>query len=254
MKLLTLALTLFASATITTAQTPVRNNGKRGLCFNDASLTRRYSLSGQNSRVSWAYNWYFQACPLGQPNCGLNPALDFIPMLYSDSSEFTSQWPRAAESAIANSLPALFSFNEPDACFAGLSACMSVERAVAAYKQYMMPYAGRIALGTPAVTNAGAPYGLTWLKRFMDACDGCRFDFVNIHWYSNKHAGLGYLQDHIAEAKRVTGHRRIMLTEFGLTHDEYPYTQAELRDFLRRSMDCELVTYSYIVGRRMEIC
>jgi hypothetical protein len=39
-------------------------------------------------------------------------------------------------------------------------------------------------LGSPAVTNS-APSdtsGLGWLAKFMDACEGCTVDFINVHW------------------------------------------------------------------------
>ncbi|GAB7358050.1 hypothetical protein MBLNU230_g0213t1 [Neophaeotheca triangularis] len=246
--------TVLLSSALAAAQTPVRNNGKRGLCWNDIDLTQPYSLSGQNSKVSWDYNWYFSECPAWEPNCGThNPALDFVPMLYSDSDEFTSAWPTAVQRALDNGRDMLFSFNEPDACFAGMSACMSIERAVTAYKRYMMPYAGQIRIGTPSVTNAGGEYGLDWLRRFMAACDGCRFDYVNIHWYSNKYAGLNYLQSHINETRALAGGRPIVLSEFGLINEEWPYTQAELQDFLRQSMTWmdsqpDIIRYAYFMN------
>ena len=39
-------------------------------------------------------------------------------------------------------------------------------------------------LGSPAVTNAAAydTTGLGWLAKFLEACDGCTIDFINIHW------------------------------------------------------------------------
>ena len=208
--------------------------GKRGLSFNLANMTKPFGPSPKSdSQVTWAYNWYTSACG-GGPHCAYNEKLDYIPMLFSDAASATSAWPAAANAAIKSGSSALFSFNEPDVCYSG-SACMPVANTVAAYKKYMNPYAGKALLGAPAVTNGGAPYGLTYLQNFLKDCPTCHVDFINVHWYANKYAGAAYFEEFMTSVKEVAGGRPIWVSEYGLT-DENPYTEAELVDFLKTTM------------------
>jgi len=66
--------------------------------------------------------------------------------------------------------------------------CIDVPTAVSGWKKHMEPlsnFNSKMYLGSPAVTNAAASdtTGLGWLAKFMEACDGCTIDFINIHWY-----------------------------------------------------------------------
>lgn len=48
----------------------------------------------------------------------------------------------------------------------------------------MMPLKGLGAsIATPAITNGGAPMGLTYLESFVSYCSDCSFDVINIHHY-----------------------------------------------------------------------
>ena len=227
-----------ATTTVATAQEAVATvktgSGKRGLSFNLANMTQPFGKNhNPDSQVSWTYNWYLSACS-GDPACKYNKALDYIPLLFSDETSVTSLWHDAATSAIASGSSALFSFNEPDVCWPG-SACMPVASSVAAYKKHMQPFAGKAKLGAPAVTNGGAPYGLTYLQTFLDDCKGCTVDFINVHWYSNKYAGATYFESYMQQVRKVANGRPIWVTEFGLTDDD-PYTQDELIAFLKTVM------------------
>lgn len=113
---------------------------------------------------------------------------------------------------------------------------MTLNDSVAAFQKYIQPYAGKMLLGAPAVTNSGPPGGLTYLQSWLNACQGCQVDFVPIHWYSNKYAGLPYLQSQVNEAIKVANGRPVWITEFGLTN-ENPYTSAELQSFLSSAME-----------------
>lgn len=153
----------------------VKNKGKRGLAYNDVTLTQPFSRAGQNSQVSWAYNWY-----LAENGNSFNSALMYVPILWNNATDLTSLWPTAAETSITNGATSLMSFNEPDWCASG-SACMEIPTAVAAWKKYMQPFAGKAKLVAPSVTNAGAPYGLTWLENFIGNCTACTIDAINLH-------------------------------------------------------------------------
>ncbi|KAG9850381.1 glycoside hydrolase family 128 protein, partial [Aureobasidium melanogenum] len=227
------------SSAVSATPTPVRNFGKRGLSYNQANLTMPFSLSGQDSQVSWAYDWFYAPCSAaGVQSCGFNPALEFVPLLYNDDPNLLSQWPAAAQLAIDNGSTALFSFNEPDFCQSG-SACMNVSTAVYYHQQYMQPFAGKALIGAPAVTNSGGtdadPMGLQYLQYFLGNCTGCTIDFINLHWYSNKYAGASYLEYYVNSARAVAAGRPIWITEFGLD-STYSYTDAELQAFLQEAM------------------
>ena len=190
-----------------------------------------FSLSGQNSQVSWAYNWY------QTPGSGFNPALEYVPMLWSNASDLLRDWPANAQAAINAGSKHLLGFNEPDLCVAGAGAsCMEMDYAVKAWKQYMEPFAGKALLGSPAVTNGGSPLGLTWLSNFMGNCTGCHIDFINIHWYSNKWAGANYFKQQVQAAHAMSGGRPVWITEFGLDNSDGTYTTAELQSFLEEVM------------------
>ena len=73
--------------------------------------------------------------------------------------------------------------NEPDN---PSQANLKVADAVTVHKKYLQPYYGTVQLGTPAVTNGGGSTGLAYLEAFVQACDGCTFNFINIHYYLSR--------------------------------------------------------------------
>lgn len=101
-------------------------------------------------------------------------------MLWGDptgNEGWIEAWQAAVQTAISSGSNHVIGFNEPD--LNGLSPA----QAAAAWQKYVQPYAGKVKLGAPAVTNGGAPLGLTWLSQFMTACSNCTIDFVPFHWY-----------------------------------------------------------------------
>ncbi|GAB7349060.1 hypothetical protein MBLNU459_g8022t1 [Dothideomycetes sp. NU459] len=224
-----------ASASISASSSsasPVKNAGKRGLAYNAVNLTRPFSLSGQNSQVSWAYNWNYQEWDMND----FNTALDYVPMLWNNDPNVAKVWPTTAQQAIDLGSTALLSFNEPDWCGSG-SSCMTVNASVAAYKASMQPFAGKALLGAPAVTNVGgANYGLGWLEQFLGNCTSCQIDFIPIHWYSNKWAGFNYFKQQVEAARAIAGGRPIWVTEFGLDSSDGTYSDADLQAFLKQAM------------------
>jgi hypothetical protein len=160
--------------------------------------------------VSFEYNWYNS--PLsGSETTKANPALTYIPLLFDDSPASTGPWAAAAQAAIDAGADALFSFNEPDACYDG-SACMTVAQSVVGYQQYMQPFAGQVKLGAPAITASGLYDG--YLSQFMGNCTTCQIDFINLHWYANVYA-FSYLQSHIETAHKMFPGYPIYVTEIG---------------------------------------
>jgi len=102
------------------------------------------------------------------------------------------------------------SFNEPDL---SSQANLAYTDAAAGYKKYMMPFAAKAKLGSPAVTNGAAPMGLTYLKNFISACSGCQIDFVPIHWYDSA-SNVAYFKQYVQDAYNAGGKKPIWITEF----------------------------------------
>lgn len=187
--------------------------GKRGIAYNNPAFTFPFT-SGQ---VSWAYNW--DSVPSGSIRTGL----EFVPLLWGMGSDHTSQWSAHASAAIASGSTHLLGFNEPDL---GSQSNMDVATAVAGWKQYMEPFAGKALLISPAVTNGGSPMGLTWLQNFIQQCTNCNIHCVAIHWYDSA-TNLAYFKNHVTQAHTLTG-KCIWLTEFagsGTTDQQVAFIQ-----------------------------
>ena len=221
-----------ACASPTYMSAPEVNDGKRGLCFTNDNYTQPWSLSGQNSQVSWGYNWFSSRYSDPSVTCQYNPAIEFVPLLYSGASTLTSIWADNVRREIDLGATAVLGFNEPDACFAGASACMSVAEAVDVWKESIEPFAGTVRLGSPGVTNAG--YGFEWLDQFLGNCTDCTIDFIAIHWYANMYA-FGYLQSYVQQAYERYG-KPIWLTEFGYDFSEGVPTEAQVQGFLKQAV------------------
>lgn len=193
--------------------------GKRGVAYNDASLTDCFTDSPQ---ITWGYNW-------GSASSGLSSKFSYIPQLWSSSSEFTQYWDQNAKASIKAGSNTLFSFNEPDL---SSQANMNPSDAAAAYKQYMEPYGSdSVKLCAPAVTNGGGDMGLTWLQNFMDACHDCQIDCVNVHWYDSAE-NTDYFTSHIQNATEISGGKPVYVSEFGATGSD-----DQISTFLTTVMD-----------------
>ncbi|KAF2139802.1 glycoside hydrolase family 128 protein [Aplosporella prunicola CBS 121167] len=240
------------TSTSSSGPTPTKSSGKRGLSYNEPNYTDFFSLSGQSSKVNWAYNWYSSPYSPGY-STGYNPALTFVPMLWSGASDLTSVWVSNVNNAIQNyGADAVLGFNEPDGCEGGGS-CMDVQTAVRVWKQYMEPFAGRVKLGAPAVTNGGAPMGFQWYTSFVNSCTGCHIDFVPIHWYGDcsQQSGIQDFYNHVGEAHDVTGGKQLWVTEFGCTTGNEQQVQAFLKQVIPWLDNLAWVDrYAYFMGRQ----
>lgn len=155
---------------------------------------------------------------------GYNPALSFVPMLWSSADVLTSVWASNVAAAKSNyGTTAVLAFNEPDGCDG--QSCMNVSTAVAAYQKWMNPLKGLVSLGAPAVTNGiGTLIGLDYLKTFIKNCTGCQIDFVPIHWYGDA-SQITDFENHIGTAYTAGGKRPLWVTEFGTTSGTAAQTQ-----------------------------
>lgn len=210
-------------------------NAKRGLSYNDASLLPSLASAGN---MGWAYNW-------ASVTDDIPAGVEFIPTLWGTSSDFTNDWEKNAQAAIENGSGYLFSFNEPDL---STQANMDAGAAAAGYKEHMMPFAGKAQLGSPSVTNGGGEMGLTYLQNFLDACDGCQIDFINIHWYDS-HQNAEYFKSHVEEAHQ-TGGKPVIISEFGCTDGSDAEVSAFLEDVMPWMEQQDYVLgYSYFMAQ-----
>jgi len=146
---------------------------------------------------------------------------------------------RCAKFGDGKGLMHILGFNEPDMCGDGKGgACMSMDAVLSAWSRHMAPlaakYGDRLKLGSPAVTNGDDGtdrVGLKFLDSFLHRCNGCKIDFVNIHWYEGAHQ-IDYFKKHVQNALKVGNGRPVWITEFGLTSG----TNEEKRAFLKEAL------------------
>jgi len=193
-------------------------SGKRGIAYNDVKLTDCLSSS---SKVSWAYNWGSSA------GTGLSDSVSFVPTLWGPKSEFTDSWSDNAKKAIDSGSSHLFSFNEPDH---SAQANLSPEQAASDYQKYMEPFAGKAKLCAPSVTNGGGSMGLNWLKSFLESCQDCTIDCLNVHWYDSA-SNVEYFKKHINDAADLAPGKEIFVSEFAATG-----SNSDISDFLETVM------------------
>lgn len=151
-------------------------------------------------------------------------------MLWGTKQSTIKLWNQNADKAITSRHSSHFlGFNEPDL---DSQANLSPREAADAWLKYLEPYAWKVKLGSPAVTNSQkAGKGLNWLSEFLEACHDCTIDFIAIHWYG--HAGevagksdddnnneggdlimIQKFKDHIAKAREIAKARPVWITEF----------------------------------------
>lgn len=177
------------------------SGGKRGLSFNDAGILSAFDGAG----MSWAYNW------ADSESGALPSGVEYVPMCWGPESIDTCGQNAAGAQHV-------LSFNEPDL---GEQADMTPEAAAQGHIKALNPLAAQGArIGSPAITNGGAPMGTAWLQSWFDACGGqCKVDFVTFHWYDSA-SNFAYFQQHVEDVIAVAqknGVDKVWCTEFGVT-------------------------------------
>ena len=151
-------------------------------------------------------------------------SLEYVPLLYSDptgNQAYISEWEGNVTIAINNGTKHLLAFNEPDVNG------ISPSQAASSYRNYMQPFASStVQLGAPAVTNGGAPDGLTWLGEFLGNCTGCTVDFIPFHWYC-QYDDISYFTSYVEQAYAAGGNRPLWITEFQGVNEECANTATD---------------------------
>ena len=89
------------------------------------------------------------------------------------------------------------SINEPDL---SSQSNTSPQDAAQQWMTYMQPFAGRVTLVSPAITNGPPPsQGTGWMDSFISACNalGCRVDAIAAHIYDSA-TNTAYYQNYIS--------------------------------------------------------
>lgn len=212
------------------------SGGKKGLSYNDASLTNAFAGKG----ISWAYNW------AAGPGGSILPGVEFVPMCWGEKS--VGAWAGAAASAIAAGAKHALSFNEPDHTE---QANMDPQTAAKLHIANMNPLAGQVAIGSPAITNGAGTsplMGIDWLTQWFSACAGnCKVDFVAFHWYDSAQ-NLAYFKKHVQDVINLAaqnGVGKVWLTEYGATGSDSDVANfiTESNSFLESTAAVERYAY-----------
>ena len=158
--------------------------------------------------VSWWYDWALQGS-------GEGAGIEFDPMVWGKAS---------LGAAIPSGSKFLLGFNEP-AFFS--QANLTPQQAAADWSMVEAQAAATgAAIVSPAMTFCGPanqcngtdPY--QYLKDFFTACQGCKVDYVAVHWYN---CDLASLQDYLEPGGQLAGFEQfgkpIWLTEFSCNSD-----------------------------------
>ena len=170
--------------------------------------------------------------------------LEYVPCL--QKPEFAAGFSSAIGSM--SDVKFLKSLNEPDATV-GMGGCqLDPGTAAGIHSGAMNAFSGTYGIGTPAVTShdssywdaTGLPSGLTWLSQFAGACSGCKFDFVDLHFYGGAGTGseqgqafLDYVSTAISTVDKIFPGQNLPLwfSELGTSQTPEADPQASI-DFL----------------------
>ncbi|MCJ1470860.1 hypothetical protein MMC07_009507 [Pseudocyphellaria aurata] len=176
-----MSLVLLLLSVISVAGKPLAFVGKRGIVYDYTSSDYSKYYVG-SKKVAFGSDYH---ATRGETGAVLDPVFAFISTLLVDGNLQNPTWLSTMKPLITSGqVKAVFASNEPDN--AG-QANLSPQNAANVYKQYMMPLKGLGAgLGTPAVTNGVGTTGLNYLENFVNSCQGCTFDFINVHHYVSR--------------------------------------------------------------------
>lgn len=176
-------------------------NSKRGLVFtpNSTFPNDAYIWTAPPTSLTWYYN--YEALP-SQIFSNVSQAdFEFVPMLWGAPSDINDKsFYNTIKDLIDErhvNITNILTFNEPDGPNVHGGSDMDPEVAAQVWVNNIVPLQEdykALRIGLPACT--GAPAGLEWTKKFLEACSGlmsenektkknCTFDFVPIHWYGN---------------------------------------------------------------------
>jgi hypothetical protein len=163
-----------ATAPTGDSSVPTPRACKRGIASN-AAPSSAFAPTASSPGISWWYNW------AAQPASGGDPSIEFVPMIWGGGSLGAS---------IPSSSKYLLGFNEPNA---KSQANLTTQQAAADWPAVEAKAAPLgISIASPGVNFCATsdcsepsitdPY--TYLQNFISACDGCKIDYIAVHWYN----------------------------------------------------------------------
>lgn len=210
--------------------------GKRGLAYNDASLTGSFLSS---DKIGWGYNWM-------PDNNGLSSEIPFLPTFHDAS--VASSFVASANTAISNGAKTIFSLNEPDQT--GQANLLPSPAAQLHYDTMKSLQGTGVDICAPSVSN-GNGYnpimGLDYLLAFMSECDtlGCQIDCINIHWY-NTNEYVDSFMTQVNNATTLFPGKKVWITEFGITGGSTDEVNSFLEDVMPQLDSNSIIEgYSY---------
>ena len=218
---------------------------KRGVAYGHHSVA---DMNTASQGISWWYNWDAQ------------PDIDIRTTYSNYNMEFVPQaWDAAGISGVSawisqdSKVKYILGFNEPD--FIDQANMTPTQAAAAWPKLQAVADQYGLKLVSPAVNYCGScvyENGITytnpfkWLDDFFTVCNGCRVDYIALHWYGGGNSIVGYIED-----ARKYG-KPIWVTEFadwesGITPENQKSYLAGATNFLER--DSGVFRYSWFLGR-----
>jgi len=157
---------------------------KIGLAWPDGDSDNLWALAGSWTKVAWLYTW-----SPWNVKTAIVAQLEFIPMLWGGGN--VGDFQNALNQGVFGNSSAVLGPNEPDV---SSQSNLSPGDAANLWRQVLQPLSPKFRLGAPAVSSA--PSGKQWLSDFFQACGGCHFDFIPLHWYgSDGDAFISYVND-----------------------------------------------------------
>jgi len=187
-----------------TTTTTTYSGTKFGICLADEDKT----LSLVSGKANFVYNWKAVA-----PSNAKDLGLTYVPQLWGSDSARIEQF---KTNVVQGYSTHVLGMNEPNE--SGQSN-MSPADGAALWKEHIEPMK---ALGYQLITPATSsnPNGLTWVTDFMNACQGCTFDKVAIHWYDTEIGDFKTYVNKWYEAFK----KPIWITEFACQNYRYDGT------------------------------
>ncbi|KAH7625315.1 glycosyl hydrolase catalytic core-domain-containing protein [Sordaria sp. MPI-SDFR-AT-0083] len=213
-------------------------SSKRGLVFTPNSTFPHdaYIWTAPPTSLTWYYN--YKALP-SQIYSNVSQAdFEFVPMLWGAPSDINDKsFYNTIKSLIDErgvNITNILTFNEPDGPGEYGGSEINPDVAAQVWVNNIVPLQEdykALRIGLPACT--GAPAGMEWSKKFLEACsdlisgDGktkknCTFDFVPIHWYGNFEG----LASHMGEYSAAFPNKSMWVTEYNLADANLQETQA----------------------------
>ncbi|KAK3484780.1 glycosyl hydrolase catalytic core-domain-containing protein [Neurospora hispaniola] len=212
-------------------------NSKRGLVFtpNSTFPDDAYIWTAPPTDLTWYYN--YKPLPSQIYSNVSQSDFEFVPMLWgapsdiSDKSFYNTIKTLIDERGV--NVTHILTFNEPDGPGQYGGSDIDPEVAAQVWVNNIVPLQEdykALRVGLPACT--GAPAGMEWSKKFLEACSGlisegektknCTFDFVPIHWYGNFEG----LASHMGEYSAAFPNKSMWVTEYNLANANLQETQA----------------------------